>query len=154
MIIFKVTNKKDGKVYIGYAHHDNPHNLGTGKYIKKAVSAFGPDSFEREVIATFEDDDNLGDIMNAVEHLIREYKSDNPKYGYNETISENIPQKKRLTKKIQVLLSPDDEDMLNSIIIQKSMEENTKPVTISKYVRNLIQIHISSETGAGNKIIY
>ena len=49
-----------------------------------------------------------------------------------------IPQKKRLTKKLQVLLTPSDEERLNQIIIQKSMENGIKPVAISRYVRQLI----------------
>ena len=57
-----------------------------------------------------------------------------------------IPQKKRLTKKLQVLLTPEDEDNLNTIIIQKSMENNTKPIPVSRYVRNIIVEHIVSET--------
>ena len=57
-----------------------------------------------------------------------------------------IPQKKRLTKKLQVLLTPEDEDNLNTIIIQKSMENNTKPIPVSRYVRNIIVEHIVKET--------
>ena len=84
--------------------------------------------------------------MERVEHWIKKFKSDNPKYGYNESIQEMIPQKKRLTKKLQVLLTPEDEDNLNTIIIQKSMENNTKPIPVSRYVRNIIGEHIVSET--------
>jgi hypothetical protein len=56
-----------------------------------------------------------------------------------------IPQKKRLTKKLQVLLTPEDEDNLNTIIIQKSMENRIKPIPISRYVRNIIVEHIVQE---------
>jgi hypothetical protein len=145
MIIFKVENISDGKVYIGYAVNDNPNNLGTGKYIKRAVKDFGTISFKREVLEEFESDESLGVIMDRVEYWIKKYKADNPKYGYNESVQEMIPQKKRLTKKLQVLLSPEDEDNLNSIIIQKSMENKIKPIPISRYVRNIIVEHIVQE---------
>jgi hypothetical protein len=56
-----------------------------------------------------------------------------------------IPQKKRLTKKLQVLLTPEDEDNLNIIIIQKSMENRVKPISISRYIRNIIIEHIVDE---------
>ncbi len=59
MIIYKVTNIKDNKLYIGYSHNDNSNNLGTGKYIKRAVRDFGIDAFEREVIKKYEDDISL-----------------------------------------------------------------------------------------------
>jgi len=41
MKIFKVKNQTDGKVYVGYSVNDNPNNLGSGKYIKRAVKDFG-----------------------------------------------------------------------------------------------------------------
>jgi hypothetical protein len=145
MIIFKVENTSDGKVYISHAVNNNPNNLGTGKYIKRAIKDFGITSFKREVLEEFESDESLGVIMDRVEYWIKKYKADNPKYGYNESVQEMIPQKKRLTKKLQVLLSPEDEDNLNTIIIQKSMENKIKPIPISRYVRNIIVEHIVQE---------
>ena len=137
MIIFKIENISNGKTYIGYAANDNPNNLGTGKYIKRAVKDFGITSFKREVLETFNTDDFLGVIMDRVEFWIKKFKSDNPKYGYNESVQEMIPIKKKLTKKLQVLLTPEDEDNLNTII---------KPIPISRYVRNVIVEHIVEET--------
>jgi hypothetical protein len=145
MIIFKVENISDGKVYIGHAVNDNANNLGTGKYIKRAVKDFGVTSFKRKVLEKFKPDESLGVIMDRVEYWIKKYKADNPKYGYNESVSESIPQKKKLTKKLQVLLSPDDEDNINRIIIQKAMEQNINPMSVSKYIRNLIVEHIVHE---------
>ena len=91
--------------------------------------------------------------MERLEFLIKNYKADNPKYGYNESVQELIPQKKRLTKKLQVLLTPEDEDNLNSIIIEKSMENKTKPLPVSKYVRQLIVEHIVEETSPEKQLI-
>lgn len=145
MIIFKVENVENGKVYVGHSINDNPNNLGTGKYIKRAVKDFGLDSFNKETLESFEDGTTLMEIMNRVEYWIKKFKSDNPKYGYNESVNEMIPKKKRLTKKLQVLLTPEDEDNLNTIIIQKSMEAGAKPIPVSRYVRQLIAEHIVEE---------
>ena len=92
-------------------------------------------------------------IMARVEYWIKKFKSDNSKYGFNETVQELIPQKKKLTKKLQVLLTPSDEDSLNQIIIQKSMENGVKPVAISRYVRQLIVEHIVDETKIEKQLI-
>jgi len=146
MKIFKVENQTDGKVYVGYSVNDNPNNLGSGKYIKRAVKDFGTKAFTKTILEEFDTDESLGHIMERVEFWIKKYKADNPKYGYNESVQEMIPQKKRLTKKLQVLLSPEDEDNLNTIIIQKSMETKTKPMPVSRYVRQLIVEHIVEET--------
>lgn len=146
MKIFKVENRTNGKVYVGYSVNDNPNNLGSGKYIKRAVKDFGTKAFTKTILEEFDTDESLGHIMERVEFWIKKYKADNPKYGYNESVQEMIPQKKRLTKKLQVLLSPEDEDNLNTIIIQKSMETKTKPMPVSRYVRQLIVEHIVEET--------
>lgn len=153
MIIFKVENISDKKVYIGYAINDNPNNLGTGKYIKRAVKDFGITSFKRDVLETFDQEESLETVMNRVEYWIKKYKSDNPKYGYNESVQEMIPHKKKLTKKLQVLLTPEDEDNLNTIIIQKSMERGVRPIPISRYVRNIIVEHIVEETSPEKQLI-
>jgi hypothetical protein len=145
MVVYKITNTKDGKVYVGYSHNDNPNNLGTGKYIKRAVRDFGVDYFEREVIKEYEDT-ALEDVLTDVEYWIKKYKSDNPTYGYNEPMEECLPQKRRLTKKLQVLITPQDEESLNGIIIRNSMESGAKPISISKYVRELIKEHIVTQT--------
>jgi len=133
--------------------YDNPNNFGSGKYIRRAVKDFGTTSFNREVLEVFKEDDSLGDILKRVEYWINKFKSDNPKYGFNETVQELIPQKKKLTKKLQVLLTPEDEDSLNAIIIQKSMENRIKPVAISRYVRQLIVEHIVDENKIEKQLI-
>ena len=153
MTIFKVVNETDGKVYVGYSVNDNPNNLGAGKYIKRAVKDFGTRSFQKTILEEFESEESLSHIMERLEFWIKNYKADNPKYGYNESVQELIPQKRRLTKKLQVLLTPEDEDNLNSIIIEKSMENKTKPLPVSKYVRQLIVEHIVEETAPEKKLI-
>ena len=153
MIIYKLQQEKTNKVYIGYSVNDNPNNFGTGKYIKRAVKDFGTMSFTREVVEVFKEDQPLSDVLKRVEYWINKFKSDNSKYGFNETVQELIPQKKRLTKKLQVLLTPEDEDSLNTIIIQKSMENRVKPVAISRYVRQLIVEHIVEETKPEKQLI-
>jgi protein subunit release factor A len=153
MIIYKLQQQKTNKVYVGYSANDNPNNFGSGKYIKRAVKDFGTTSFNREVLEVFKENDSLSDILKRVEYWINKFKSDNPKYGFNETVQELIPQKKKLTKKLQVLLTPEDEDSLNAIIIQKSMETRIKPVAISRYVRQLIVEHIVDETRPEKQLI-
>jgi hypothetical protein len=153
MVIFKTENVNDGRVFIGLAENDNPHNFGSGKYIKKAVSAFGASSFKREILEEFDETKSLSEAMDRLEAWIKQYKADNPKYGYNESIAETVPQPRRLTKKIQVLMTPDDEDVLNAIILQKSMEFGIRPMTISKYVRQLILQHIAEEITPEKQIL-
>jgi len=153
MIIYKLQQQKTNKVYVGYSVNDNPNNFGTGKYIKRAVKDFGTRSFQKTILEEFESEESLSHIMERLEFWIKNYKADNPKYGYNESVQELIPQKKRLTKKLQVLLTPEDEDNLNAIIIEKSMENKSKPLPVSRYVRQLIVEHIVEETAPEKQLI-
>lgn len=146
MVIFKVTHIETGKGYVGYSVNDNPNFMGSGKYITRALRDFGRHAFQHETLEHFPDDTTLSIVMERLEHWIRHFKVDKPQWGYNESVLELIPKKKRLTKKLQVLLSPEDEAQLNSIILQKSMEQGRDPISISRYVRQLIVEHIVYET--------
>ena len=152
MNIFAVIQNSTGKIYIGYSMNSSPNNLCNGKYIKKAISVFGPGSFTKKILEEFGNDFSLSEVLYRVEYWIRKNKSDDPKYGFNSSISEMIPKKRKLTKKIQVLLTPENEDNLNQIILEKSIEENVKPLSISKYVRQLILEHIVEKTSLENKL--
>lgn len=142
MIIFKVTNSKSNKSYIGYSINDNPNFLGSGRYIKRAIKIHGQDSFNKEILESLDSVDEI-QVINRVDYWIKEYETDNPKYGYNERLEDLIPKKKMLTEKLQVLLAKEDVDSLNDIIIEESMKENRKPIPISRYIRNLIKKHIT-----------
>jgi hypothetical protein len=50
--VYKTTNLKNGKHYIGVHKTDNPNDgyLGSGRAIEEAVRKYGRDSFEKEII--------------------------------------------------------------------------------------------------------
>jgi len=151
MIIFKVTHLENNKVYVGYSVNDNSNFMGSGKYITRALRDFGRGMFKREVLQRFDDETDLLKIMGRLEHWIRKYNADVPLHGYNESIEELIPAKKKLTRKLQVLITPEHESQLNEIIIEKAMQHGKDPVSISKYVRELILQHIVEETKTENQ---
>lgn len=144
MIIFATKNKNNGKIFVGYSLNDTADSLGTGKYITKAIRVHGADAFEKTVLEKFEQNVDLQDFLERVEYWIAKYKSDNPDFGYNETRTEMQPSKKKLTTKIQVLLSQEDNERLNDYIIKKSMERGTE-LTVSYFVRELILKEINKK---------
>lgn len=137
MVIFVTKNKKNNKVFVGYSLNDTAETLGTGKYISKAIKSYGINSFEKTVVEKFEQSTDLEKLFERLEYWIAKYKADNPEFGYNETALEMMPTKKKLTTKIQVLLSQEDAERLNDYIIKKSMERGTD-LTVSYFVRELI----------------
>lgn len=49
-IVYKTTNMKNGKIYVGI-HNDKDQNyLGSGKYLNEAISFYGKSSFTRETL--------------------------------------------------------------------------------------------------------
>lgn len=59
--IYKVTNKVNGKVYIG-AHKTDDLNdgyMGSGQMIKNAIAKHGASSFDKEIVAIFSNVDDM-----------------------------------------------------------------------------------------------
>jgi group I intron endonuclease len=86
MIIYKLTNKINGKVYIGQtvqelekrfkAHYKHKANT----YIKNAILYYGVDNFEREVIDTAT---NIEELNEKEAYWIFYYHSTDRQKGYN-----------------------------------------------------------------------
>jgi hypothetical protein len=57
-----------------------------------------------------------------------------------------MSEKENLTEKLQVLLSKADSTALNIIIARRAIEQGTKPVPVSEYVRSLIKKDIEINT--------
>lgn len=53
-ILYKTTNKINGKFYIGVHNSKRPWYKGSGSYLKKAIEKYGLDNFERQTLFEFE----------------------------------------------------------------------------------------------------
>jgi hypothetical protein len=58
MHIYKITNKINGKWYIGKHNGTDPNYFGSGKLLKKAVEKYGKDNFDRIILEEVETDIN------------------------------------------------------------------------------------------------
>lgn len=84
-LIYKVTNKLNGKIYIGqksYVGEPSMENYyGGGVEIKRAVKKYGRENFDREILYSRIRDQATADSMEM--WTIEKYDSTNPKIGYN-----------------------------------------------------------------------
>lgn len=80
MIIYKITNLINSKIYIGKSKHNNPSYMGSGTLITKAIIKYGKENFSKEILEECDNEDDL----NAKEiYWISKYNSTNPTIGYN-----------------------------------------------------------------------
>lgn len=52
----------------------------------------------------------------------------------------------KLTKKLQVLLTETEVSQINRVILNDALETETRPISISAFIRNLIQRELNTKT--------
>jgi group I intron endonuclease len=82
MIIYKTTNKANGKIYIGKDVKNDPSYLGSGILLRKAIQKYGKESFVKEVIEECEDQLALAE---REKYWISLLNATDRKIGYNIT---------------------------------------------------------------------
>ena len=55
-------------------------------------------------------------------------------------------QRDKLTKKLQVLLTEDEVNLVNRIILNEAIESESRPISVSAFIRELIQKEIKLRT--------
>ena len=59
----------------------------------------------------------------------------------------------KLTKKHQVLLTEDEVREVNRVILNDALESETRPISVSAFIRNLIQNELSNRSVEQRSII-
>ena len=94
--IYKITNKLNGKIYIGkHSTEDiNDNYMGSGKYIKKAIIKYGVENFIKEILFIFSDEKEAYDMEKQIvnENFIKRVDVYNVIVGGDsfESINSNI----------------------------------------------------------------
>lgn len=79
-VIYKTTNILDGKWYIGKDERNNPHYLGSGVYLNRAIAKYGKHNFVKEILAESKIKEELANL--EIEYIQRYNAVDNP-MSYN-----------------------------------------------------------------------
>jgi hypothetical protein len=83
MIVYKITNLLNGKIYIGKDASNNPNYFGSGLHIKSAIKKYGKENFIKE---TLEVCDSLEKLAEAEIKWISKLDARNLEIGYNISI--------------------------------------------------------------------
>lgn len=83
MVIYKITNLLNDKIYIGKDKHNNPNYLGSGRLIKQAIKKYGKQNFKKEVLEYCNTENEL---CERELFWIKELNSIYTSGGYNLTI--------------------------------------------------------------------
>jgi group I intron endonuclease len=73
MIIYKTTNIKNGRFYIGKDKHNNPTYIGSGILLKQAIKKYGKNSFQKEIL---EHCDTESELNEREMYWISKYRCD------------------------------------------------------------------------------
>lgn len=82
MIIYKITNLINNKLYIGKDSRNDPNYFGSGMLIKKAIKKYNKENFKKEIL---EECESLEELNYKEKYWINELRSLSPN-GYNITI--------------------------------------------------------------------
>lgn len=89
MIVYKITNKVNGKIYIGvtknhlstrWAIHKWDARNGTNSILHRAIRRYGVDAFRREIVY---EASSVAEMLMVERGLIAQYGTTNPRVGYN-----------------------------------------------------------------------
>ena len=155
MRIYKVTNKENGKVYIGqttqpFEVRKAQHEYGHGTfYFGNALKKY---DFDWEVIKECKTIDELNKME---EYFIEKYKSNIKEFGYNlRSGGDNSLHSDRTKKKMSVSKSNMSEETKEKIR-QSRIGKKHKPETIEKFKNRTIPMKVRkriSETQKGKQI--
>jgi hypothetical protein len=83
MIVYKITNLLNNKIYIGKDKTNNPNYFGSGLLIRNAIKKYGKENFTKDILEFCSSEEQLNE---KERYWIDYYKSYNRDIGYNLTL--------------------------------------------------------------------
>lgn len=143
MLVYKITNTINNKVYYGitkctikkrWNEHKSKALIGKS-HLSLAMKKYGVLSFEIEIVKEVFDENEMYDLEIS---LIKKYKSNNPKFGYNNSSGGEVSSKGRkltLTQREQISKyqkgrkrKPHSEEAKNNMSLAAKGRDMTKAI--------------------------
>jgi group I intron endonuclease len=139
MIIYKITNQVNGKIYIGQDAHNNPKYFGSGKILRLAFQKYGIENFNKEIL----EECSSKEMLNEREkYWISFYNSTDRNVGYNISLGGNggdtlshHPNNREISKRIgdsnkSLWLDPMYKIMMSKLRKNNITEETRKKLSL------------------------
>ena len=141
MLIYKITCLNNAKSYIGYGADISTYTCNCSDDLLADCMGLA-ENINIEVLVDFKQDVPMEEVLQLRNYFIAKFKTNDKSFGYNTS---DTNKRKKLNKKIQVLISTDTENSLMHIINKDAVLHKKRPVSISKWVRNLIEETIKKQ---------
>ncbi len=120
MVIYKITNNVNGKIYIGQHCKNDTDYMGSGTLLKRAFQKYGKENFTKEIIEICLDKEALNI---AEKYWISYYHSQDRNIGYNITAGgegvfgykHNKEQLEKMSKRFKGIPKTKEHNLKNSI---------------------------------------
>lgn len=154
--IYKITNKINGKYYIGKHQTNNLDDgyMGSGILIKRAIKKYGPSNFDKEILFIFDNAEDMN--MKEIELVTIDLVEDG--YCYNSGVGgQGGPHFKgrQHSEQTKEVLREKSSGKTASLETREKISLSNKNRVVSKYTRKLIsnkKIGSSNSTDNNTKI--
>lgn len=149
--IYKITNKINGKYYIGKHQTTNLNDgyMGSGKNVKRAIAKYGIENFTKEILHTY---DNEADMNAAEKKLVviseETYNlCEGGKGGFSHINKNNLSVKNLKNPNVRKVATKNSnkkriENFNNNTVLKKQWEDN-----ISNSLKSYYKTHSGTFTG-------
>lgn len=144
-LIYKTTNIKNGKIYIGAHKTSNIDDgyMGSGRHLNLAIKKYGIENFIKEILFKFDNKDD----MYAKEHEIVNEEFVSRKDTYNIKIGgsggfdyiNNNPQKFLTEKRLKSLMSQKEANQIRAEKFKTNLEFKEKILVHMKMMKEISQ---------------
>lgn len=138
MIIYITTNLINGKKYIGKDEKNNPKYIGSGNLFKSAIKKYGKENFQKEILATAFDKEDLCELET---YYIEYYCAQTSDMFYNTAPGGNggkLCKEYKYREKIVLEINPISFDIIKKYnsLKEASIENNLNYKTLSAVCNN------------------
>lgn len=133
MIVYKITNLINNKIYVGIDTNNNPEYLGSSIHLKHLIKEYGTRNFKKETLETC---NSMEELREKEIHWIKKLDSSNPDVGYNTYKTHN--DKKNINEKLTSVTV--DVELFKSFKI-KSVQTG---ITFKQIVSDVLHYFVSS----------